>query len=74
MRLWIKLQNVWPLSQTIADLQTLQPVQQASIRETMQFIELASTLMTSGASLWTLDKRLSALVSRFNIFYSPALH
>ena len=77
-------------NQTITDLQNLQQLQQASIRETMQFIEkeklfglgcglvdlflLASTLMTNGALLWTLDKRLSVLASRFNVGYCPSMH
>jgi hypothetical protein len=77
-------------NQTIADLQDLQQVEQASLRETMQLIEnkhlfglgcgltdlflLASTLMTTDACLWTLDKRLSALAERFEVCYSPALH
>ncbi len=76
--------------QTLSDLQTLQLVQQASIGETLDFIDkerlfglgcglidltlLTSTLITSGAFLWTLDKRLSALSSRFNICYNPVLH
>jgi len=35
---------------------------------------LASTLITPGAALWTLDKRLSNLVSRFGVCFSPAVH
>ena len=77
-------------NQTIADLQALQQVERASLRETMQLIEnkhliglgcgitdlflLASILMTTDAYLWTLDKRLSALAERFQVYYSPTLH
>lgn len=77
-------------TQTLADLQRLQPTQQASIREVMVFVEqeqlfglgcglvdlslLASTLMTPGASLWTLDRRLAALAERFGVEHRPAVH
>lgn len=77
-------------TQTLADLQRLQPTQQASIREVMVFVEqeqlfglgcglvdlslLASTLMTPGASLWTLDRRLAALAERFGVAHRPAVH
>ncbi len=77
-------------TQTLADLQRLQPAQQASIREVMAFVEhgqlfglgcglvdlslLASTLMTPGASLWTLDKRLATLAERFGVAHRPAVH
>lgn len=71
--------------QTLADLHGLQPVQQASLQEVMQFIErehlfglgcglidlllLASTLLTPNAKLWTLDKRLRQLAERFGVAY-----
>jgi predicted nucleic acid-binding protein len=77
-------------SQTLADLGRLQPAQQASLPEVMAFIErealfgqgcglvdltlLASTLLTPGAELWTLDKRLCALADRFAVMFIPALH
>jgi hypothetical protein len=32
---------------------------------------LASTLLTPGAVLWTLDKRLAALAGRFGVSYAP---
>ena len=35
---------------------------------------LASTLMTPGARLWTLDKRLAALAERFGVAHSPVVH
>jgi predicted nucleic acid-binding protein len=75
-------------TRTLSDLQSLQPTQQPSIQETIDFIEherlfglgcglvdmllLASTLMTPGAQLWTLDKRLGALTTQFGVLYRPA--
>ena len=35
---------------------------------------LASTLITPGAMLWTFDKRLSSLSSRFGVCFAPHLH
>jgi hypothetical protein len=35
---------------------------------------LASTLITPGAKLWTLDKRLLALSNRFGVCFSPPVH
>lgn len=71
--------------QTLADLQALQVVRQASVREAMEFVErerlfglgcglvdvmlLASALMTPVTALWTLDKRLSALAHRFGVMH-----
>ena len=76
--------------QTLADLAALQQPQQASVREAMALIEreqlyglgcglvdmllLASTLMTPGAELWTLDKRLSALAQRVGVEHQPWRH
>lgn len=73
---------------TLWDLNTLQPSQQASVREVLDFIErerlfglgcglvdlllLASTLMTPGVDLWTLDQRLCALADRFRVMFRPA--
>ena len=75
-------------TQTLADLDSLPSVKQASFAEVLSFIErealyglgcglvdinlLASTMLTSGAQLWTLDKRLSALAQRFGVLYQPA--
>ena len=71
---------------TLWDLNTLQPSQQASVREVLDFIErerlfglgcglvdllLASTLMTPGVDLWTLDQRLCALADRFGVMFRP---
>lgn len=79
-----------PRSQTLADIGTLPLTRQASLSETRELIErtplyglgcglvdlvlLASTLMTPGAQLWTLDKRLAQLVDRFGIGYSVIRH
>ena len=79
-----------PRVQTLADIGLLQHSQQATLREVMDFVErdqlyglgcglvdmvlLASTLMTPGAQLWTLDKRLAALADRFTVSYSTDLH
>jgi predicted nucleic acid-binding protein len=76
-------------SRTLSDLNALQPSRQASIREAIDFIEreqlfglgcglvdmllLASTLMTPGTELWTMDKRLSALAERFGVMHRPAV-
>ena len=62
---------------TLDDLSALRPAEQATIDEVIDFINrralhgkgcglvdltlLASTLMTSGARLWTLDRRLASL-------------
>ena len=69
--------------QTLRDIARLQPAQQAAQREVLDFIErealfglgcgfvdmvlLASTLLTPGAQLWTLDRRLAALAARFGV-------
>lgn len=74
---------------TLSDLNALQSCRQASVREVMDFIErerlfglgcglvdlllLASTLMTPGAKLWTLDKRLLDLANRFGVMHRPAV-
>lgn len=77
-------------TQTLGYLQHLQHMQQANLREVLIFIEkerlfglgcglvdltlLASTLMTPGAELWTLDRRLGDLALRFAVTYRPAVH
>ncbi len=75
--------------QTLADLSRLQQPQQASMREALAFVErerlfglgcgmvdmllLASTLITPGAALWTLDKRLRVLAERFEVRHPSGL-
>lgn len=79
-----------PRTQTLGDIGLLQPANPASLDEVAAFIEreklyglgcglvdmalLASTLITPGAKLWTLDKRLAHLSARFGVGHSPRLH
>lgn len=79
-----------PRAQTLGDLGLLPMSQQAGVRETIAFIErealygtgcglvdlvlLASTLMTPGARLWSLDKRLATLALRFGVAHNVAAH
>ncbi|KQP19795.1 type II toxin-antitoxin system VapC family toxin [Pseudorhodoferax sp. Leaf267] len=74
-------------AQTLRDIARLQTAQQAGQREVLDFIErealfglgcgfvdmtlLTSTLLTPGARLWTLDKRLAALAGRFDVAHPP---
>jgi len=74
----------------IAHLQNLQQARCASISEVIGFVEshkvygcgcgfvdvslLVSALMTPGAALWTLDKRLARLTEIFNVSYHPVVH
>jgi len=64
--------------------------QHASLPETMEFIEreslcglgcglvdmvlLASTLITPGSKLWTLDRRLAEVAERFGVAHRVAMH
>lgn len=75
-----------PRERTLGDIALLRRVRQASWDEILMFIEkealfglgsglidmalLASTLITPGARLWTLDKRLAALSQRFGVAYA----
>lgn len=75
---------------TLADLSTLSQVNLATLPEVVDFIDrerlygkgcglvdlilLASTLMTPGAVLWTMDKRLADLAEPLGILHRPALH
>jgi len=75
-------------AQTLMDVGLLQLSNQASLSEVMAFIEneklyglgcglvdmtlLASTLITPGAKLWTLDKRLAELSQRFGVAHIPS--
>ena len=77
-------------AQTLADIERLQQTQQASLREVLDFSDreklhglgcglvdlvlLASTLMTPGIALWTLDKRLCALAERFKVLHRSIQH
>lgn len=77
-------------SQTLADLSDLQTSQQASLGEVMAFIEreklfgqgcgivdltlIASTLLTPGSCIWTLDKRLCAIAMQMNVLFQAPVH
>ncbi|WP_442769959.1 type II toxin-antitoxin system VapC family toxin [Zoogloea ramigera] len=79
-----------PRLQTLSDIELLRPVTPASVRETIEFIEReklyglgcglvdmilpTSTLITPGATPWTLDKRLATLAERFEVAHRPGLH
>lgn len=77
-------------TQTLLDLGLLQPTQQASVAETMALIDkealfglgcglidmqlLASTLISPGVELWTLDKRLETLAQKLGVAHQPLWH
>ena len=79
-----------PRARTLGDIGLLQPAKQASLTEVIAFIEreklyglgcglvdvslLASTLITPGAQLWTMDRRLDDLSGRFGVAHRPQLH
>jgi predicted nucleic acid-binding protein len=79
-----------PRARTLTDIATLQQARQANLNEVRELIEreqlfglgcglvdlalLASALLTPGSQLWTQDKRLSQLATRFGITYQPARH
>ncbi len=78
-----------PRSQTLGDLALLKTAEQATLEEVGQFVEreklyglgcglvdlalLASTLVTPGATLWSLDRRLVELAERFGVAHQPVL-
>jgi predicted nucleic acid-binding protein len=78
-----------PRSRTLSDLATLPRARQATLDEVRGFIEreklyglgcgvvdltlLASTLLTPGSRLWSLDKRLRQLAQRFDVAFRPAI-
>jgi predicted nucleic acid-binding protein len=77
-------------SATLSDLASLQHVQQASPSEVLAFVEreqlyglgcgwvdmhlLASTCLTDGATLWSMDQRLDALALRFGRSHQQLAH
>ncbi|WP_026068173.1 type II toxin-antitoxin system VapC family toxin [Pusillimonas noertemannii] len=77
-------------ARTLIDLDNLQHAQQATLKETLDFIEseklyglgcglvdmllLASTIITPQTELWTLDKHLSGLAERFGVMHRPTAH
>jgi predicted nucleic acid-binding protein len=78
-----------PRSRTLTDIATLPQARQATLDEIRGFIEreklyglgcgvvdlalLASTLLTPGSRLWSLDRRLVELAQRFDVAFRPAL-
>ena len=76
-----------PRLRTLGDMALLLPADQAAPAEVRDFIErealfglgcglidltlLASTLMTASAQLWTMDKRLASLATRFAVCFAP---
>jgi len=74
----------------IAHLSNLHQARVARLGEVIHFVEqhkaygcgcgfvdlslLVSALMTPGATLWTLDKRLLNLADTFGVLYHPSLH
>ncbi|MEM5325930.1 PIN domain-containing protein [Paraburkholderia sp. JHI2823] len=79
-----------PRARTLHDIGLLQHAQHATPTDVMQFIEVerlygkgcggidltlhASTLMTPGARLWTLDHRLAALAAQLGAAWPPTAH
>jgi len=79
-----------PRLRPLSDMALLLPAHQATPDEVRDFIEreklfglgcglidltlLASTLITQGAQLWTLDKRLASLSARYGICFVPRMH
>ena len=75
---------------TLADLGTLRQVEQPSILEVMNFVDreklygqgcgivdmilLASTLITPGSTLWTLDNKLLSIAKKFGVMFKTKLH
>ena len=76
-----------PRLRTLGDMALLLPADQAAPGGVRDFIErealfglgcgwidltlLASTLMTASAQLWTMDKRLASLATRFGVCFAP---
>jgi hypothetical protein len=79
-----------PRAKTLSNLDLLQAANQASVSEVRAFVEreklfglgcglvdltlLASTLITPGALLWTLDKRLAGLATRLGAGFVVQVH
>ncbi len=79
-----------PRTWTLSDIGLLRPAQQISIEEVMAFVDreklygldcglvdmmlLGSVLMTPGALLWTLDRRLADISARFGVEFVPSVH
>ncbi|MBB3258877.1 hypothetical protein F4827_003746 [Paraburkholderia bannensis] len=79
-----------PRERTLGDIALLQAANQISLQEVVAFIDreklyglgcglidlmlLGSVLITPGAQLWTLDKRLQSLAGRFDVAHTSPMH
>ncbi len=79
-----------PREQTLKNLEQLQSSEQARLSDVVTFIEnenvyglgcglvdmtlLVSVLITPGALIWTMDKRLEHLATQFNVSFQPVFH
>jgi predicted nucleic acid-binding protein len=79
-----------PRARTLGEIALLRACNQASLEEVMHLAEreklyglgcglvdislLGSALISPGASLWTLDKRLADLAERFGVAFHSKLH
>ena len=79
-----------PRTRTLAEIALLRSCNQANLDEVVNLIEreklyglgcglvdtalLASTLITPGARLWTLDRRLASLAERFGVAFQSRFH
>ena len=79
-----------PREQTLSNLKQLQSSEQARLSDVMTFIDnenlyglgcglvdmvlLVSALITPGAVIWTMDKRLERLATQFNVSFQPVFH
>lgn len=79
-----------PRARTLNALDLLPQANQVGLSELREFVEreklfglgcglvdcalLASTLITPSALLWTMDKRLASLASRFGAAFQPPVH
>jgi predicted nucleic acid-binding protein len=79
-----------PRTRTLGEIALLRSCIQANLDEVINLIEreklyglgyglvdttlLASTLITPGARLWTLDKRLASLAERFGVAFQSRFH
>ncbi|CAM2161010.1 type II toxin-antitoxin system VapC family toxin [Paraburkholderia tropica] len=79
-----------PRVRTLGDIGLLRSANPVSLQEVMALIEreqlyglgcgvvdlilLGSVLITPGARLWTLDRRLAGLAERFDVAWQPPMH
>ncbi|CAG9239577.1 Ribonuclease VapC32 [Paraburkholderia tropica] len=79
-----------PRARTLGDIGLLQSANPVTLQEVMALVEreqlyglgcgvvdlmlLGSVLITPGARLWTLDRRLAGLAERFDVAWQPPMH